>query len=150
MMTDHPEILNKVMLLLGAGLTFRGTIERLAAEYERERASGGPFRYAYEELCIMVQEMKDGVSEVTAIERFGRRCRMLPYLKFSSIITQNLKKGASGMIEILEKEAGEALVQRKERALKQGETAGTKLLMPMMLMLGLVMGIIMIPAFMSM
>ena len=54
------------------------------------------------------------------------------------------------MIEILEKEAGEALVQRKERALKQGETAGTKLLMPMMLMLGLVMGIIMIPAFMSM
>lgn len=94
--------------------------------------------------------MRDGMSEKKALERFGRRCRLLPYLRFSSVITQNLKKGSEGLLDILEKEAMEALEQRKERALQLGETAGTKLLFPMMLMLGLVMGIIMIPAFMTM
>ena len=54
------------------------------------------------------------------------------------------------MIEILEQEALEAFDQRKQQALRMGETASTKLLFPMMIMLGLVMGIIMVPAFMSM
>jgi phosphosulfolactate phosphohydrolase-like enzyme len=98
----------------------------------------------------MAQEIRDGVSESRAMERFGRRCRLLPYLRFSSVITQNLKKGADGIIDILEKESLEALEQRKERVLQLGEMAGTKLLFPMILMLGLVMGIIMVPAFMTM
>lgn len=150
MLMEHPGIVNKVMLLLSAGLTVRRTVERLASEYGEERKKGGKIRYAYEEICVMLQEMKDGVSEGKAVERFGKRCRLLPYLRFSSVITQNLKKGAEGIIDILEKESIEALEQRKARVLQMGETAGTKLLFPMMLMLGLVMGIIMIPAFMTM
>ncbi len=150
MMADYPGIVNKIMLLLGAGLTLRKSVERLTTEYERDRKQGGELRYAYEELCIMNQEMRDGISEGQAMEHFGKRCRLLPYLRFASIITQNLKKGAEGIIDILEKESMEALEQRKERVLQMGEKAGTKLLFPMMIMLGLVMGIIMIPAFMTM
>ncbi|MBO5486936.1 MAG: type II secretion system F family protein [Eubacterium sp.] len=150
MLADHPGIVNKIMLLLGAGLTIRKSVERLTLEYERERQRGGILHYAYEELCIMNQEMKDGISEGQAMEHFGKRCRLLPYLRFASVITQNLKKGAEGILDILEKESMETLEQRKDRVLQMGEKAGTKLLFPMMLMLGLVMGIIMIPAFMTM
>lgn len=150
LLVDHPGIVNKIMLLLGAGLTVRKAVERLAEEYEQSRKKGGKLRCGYEEICVLLQEMRDGMSEKKALERFGRRCRLLPYLRFSSVITQNLKKGSEGLLDILEKEAMEALEQRKERALQLGETAGTKLLFPMMLMLGLVMGIIMIPAFMTM
>lgn len=150
MLMDHPGMVNKIMLLLGAGLTLRKCVERMSAEYERERENGGAFRYAYEELCIMNQEMRDGISEGEAMEHFGKRCCLLPYLRFSSIITQNLKKGADGLLAILERESMEALEQRKERVLQMGEKAGTKLLFPMMIMLGLVMGIIMVPAFMTM
>lgn len=60
-----------------------------------------------------------------------------------------MKKGAQGLLEILEKESLEALEQRKALALAQGEKMGTKLLFPMILMLGLVMAMIMVPAFMS-
>ena len=74
----------------------------------------------------------------------------MPYMRFSSIITQNIRKGSEGILNILEQEASQALVERKQEALKRGEVAGTKLLFPMMLMLGLVMAIIMIPAFMTM
>lgn len=128
----------------------RKVVERLAREYEKERQDGGKKRYVYEELCVLLQEMRDGVSETKAIERFGKRCRLLPYLRFSSVITQNMKKGAEGLLAILETEALESLEQRKERALQLGEKAGTKLLFPMILMLGIVMGIIMVPAFMTM
>ncbi len=150
MMSDHPEILNKVMLLLGAGLTFRGAIDRIVGEYEREKREGEEMRYAYEEMCILAQEMRDGQSEISAIENFGKRCCLSPYLKFSSILSQNLKKGAEGMIDILNEESYEALEKQKERALRLGEIAGTKLLLPMVMMLAIVMGIIMIPAFMTM
>lgn len=150
MLMEHSGIVNKFMLLLSAGLTVRRTVERLAAEYEEERKRGGDIRYAYEEICVMLQEMKDGVSEGKAMERFGKRCRLFPYLRFSSVVTQNLKKGAEGIIDILEKESMEALEQRRAKVLQLGEVAGTKLLFPMILMLGLVMGIIMVPAFMTM
>lgn len=150
MYLDYPGIVNKVMLLLGAGMTFRRSVERLAFEYERARQEGGEIHYAYEELCIMTQEMRDGVSEGQAVENFGRKCRMMPYLRFSSVITQNLKKGAEGILDLLEQEALEAMEQRRERVLQLGETAGTKLLFPMIIMLGLVMGIILVPAFMTM
>ena len=54
------------------------------------------------------------------------------------------------MIDSLNEESYEALEKQKERALRLGEIAGTKLLLPMVMMLAIVMGIIMIPAFMTM
>lgn len=150
LLMEHSGLINRFMLLLGAGLTVRKVVERLTEEYERERKAGGKKRYVYEEMCVMAQEMKDGVSESKALEHFGKHCRLLPYLRFSTVMTQNLKKGADGILAILEKEALEALEQRKERALQLGEKAGTKMLFPMMLMLGIVMAIIMVPAFMTM
>lgn len=150
LLAQHPGLVNQFMLLLGAGLTVRKVVERLTEEYEQERKRGGKKRYAYEELCVMAREIKDGVSESKALEHFGKRCRLLPYLRFASVMTQNLKKGAEGILAILEKESLEAMERRKEQALQLGERAGTKLLFPMMLMLGIVIGIIMVPAFMTM
>ena len=48
-----------------------------------------------------------------------------------------------------EKEALEAWDERKRKARVLGETAATKLLVPMVMMLAVVMAIIMIPAFLS-
>ena len=90
------------------------------------------------------------VSEVKAVECLGRRCLLQQYLRFWSLITQNMKKVAEGMLAILETEAMDSLERRKEHALQLGEKAGTRLLFPMMLMLLIVMGIIMVPAFMTM
>ena len=106
--------------------------------------------YVYEELGVAMRQMHDGVSETKAVECFGRRCLLQQYLRFCSLITQNMKKGAEGMLAILETEAMDSLERRKEHALQLGEKAGTRLLFPMMLMLLIVMGIIMVPAFMTM
>jgi hypothetical protein len=46
-------------------------------------------------------------------------------------------------------ESRNAFEERKQTARKQGEEAGTKLLLPMMLMMGIVLVIIILPAYFS-
>ena len=61
----------------------------------------------------------------------------------------SLDMGNTPFLEKLEKEALEAWDERKRKARVLGETAATKLLVPMVMMLVVVMAIIMIPAFLS-
>ncbi len=53
------------------------------------------------------------------------------------------------MTEILRREAMQAFEERKALAKIQGEEAGTKLLLPMFLMLAIVLVMVIIPAFLS-
>ena len=97
----------------------------------------------------MCHEMDSGVAEMEAYRRFGERCGQMKYKTFSTILIQNLQKGSHRMEDLLEKEALEAWDERKRKARVLGETAATKLLVPMVMMLAVVMAIIMIPAFLS-
>lgn len=150
MLIDYPEIINKFTLLINAGMTIKQAWIKMAEDYSSLSASKrGLKRYAYEEMLTTVRELKLGMPENTSYEQYGRRCGLIPYIKFSSLITQNLKKGTKGFTELLMHEAAEAFENRKEIAKRLGEEAGTKLLAPMMIMLVLVFLIIMIPAFLS-
>lgn len=150
LMCDYPEIVNKLSLLLGAGMTVSGAWERILTLYEKQREEGiVKERPAYEEMRLTSREIKDGVGERKAYERFGERCGLRPYRKLSSLIVQNLRKGAKGLTALMAAEADEAFELRKNLAKKLGEEAGTKLLAPMLLMLGIIVVIIMVPAFLS-
>ncbi|BCJ92476.1 hypothetical protein acsn021_00450 [Anaerocolumna cellulosilytica] len=146
MLLDYPEIINKFTLLVGAGMSLSNAWGKISKDYKDK---GGEKRFAYEEMTITYSELMIGTSEETAYERFGRRVKLLPYLRFSALLAQNVKKGSVGLLKQLELEAAEAFEERKELAKRMGEEAGTKLLLPMMLMLLLVLVIIMVPAFMS-
>lgn len=150
MLLDYPEIINKFTLLVSAGMTINGAWGKIANEYERKRKQKlGKERYAYEEWCLTWREICNGVTELQALEHFGQRCRLLPYLKFSTLLGQNLRKGSKGLLEVLEYEAMDAFENRKQNTKRLAEEAGTKMLIPMILMLVLVVLIIMTPALMS-
>ena len=144
---DYPEVLFKMAMLLGAGLTLKGTFQKITAEYKKRREERP--RYVYEEMLSACREMENGVSEAAAYEGFGRRCGDSRYVRLGSVLSQNLKKGAKGLQEFLEQEAAAGFEERKNAARKIGEEAGTKLLLPMMLMLALVLVILLVPAVMS-
>ena len=97
-----------------------------------------------------LREMDAGTGEAAAYERFGQRCGLPGYIKMGSLLAVNLRKGTADLRQSLEKEAGLALEERKNNALKAGERAGTKMLFPMILMLGVVIVILVVPAFMAM
>lgn len=149
MQLDYPDIVNKFTLLLSAGMNLSRAWGKIAKEYEDKLQKGQKRRYAYDEWITTWYELNSGISEVTALERFGRRSKILNYLKFSSLVSQNLRKGSKGLSELLDYEVLDALEERKALAKRLGEEAGTKLLMPMAIMLILTIAIIMIPAFLS-
>ncbi len=150
MLLDYPEIINKFVLLINAGMTIKQAWSKIAEDYEKKsRCNKREIRYAYEEMRVTCHELKLGISEAKAYGEFGKRAGLLSYMKFSSILVQNLKKGNRNMVDLLKQEAIEAFQERKETTKKLGEEASTKLLVPMMIMLLIVLIIIMIPAFIS-
>lgn len=148
MQYDYSEVVSKLTLLMGAGMTVRKAWERIVHDYKLQKKEKG-VRFIYEEMAESYNQFKMGIPESLVYERFGQRCGLKEYLKFSSLICQNLKKGTKDLILLLELETAEAFENRKNLAKKYGEEAGAKLLVPMVLMLVIVMAVIMIPAMMS-
>ena len=144
---DYSDLVWKLTMLLNAGLTIRTALTRIAAVYESARTSGQTkSRYVYEEILYTCRELQSGVSEPAACLNLGRRCALPEYIKLSTLLEQNLKKGSPGLAQTLENEAMLSLEERISTARKEGEQAGTKLLFPMVLMLGVVLAVLMVPA----
>ncbi len=156
LLLDYPDLMWKMTMLLGAGMSIRGVFSRISEYYERGKrraAAKGKkaarIRYVYEEVTRTCREMQSGISEAQAYERFGKRCQLPEYIRIGSVLSQNLRKGAKGLTALLESEAEASLTDRRNHARKIGEQAGTKLLLPMILMLGIVLAVLMVPAFLS-
>ncbi|MCI9122747.1 MAG: hypothetical protein HFH35_01530 [Eubacterium sp.] len=150
LLRQYPEMVSKISLLLGAGMTLSGAWERIVLNYQRQLDQQQTQKTeVYEQMMLAYREMQDGMGELKVYERFGERCGTPQYRKLTMLIMQNLRKGSSGLRQTLEKEVTEAFVLRKNHAKKAGEEAGTKILIPMMLMLCIVMVIILVPAFLS-
>lgn len=148
MRRDYPEIVSKMALFLGAGMTVKRSFRRIVEEYERQKNRTGE-RDAYEEMKVALREMEAGCTETESYENFGRRCKMPEYLRLASMLSQNLRKGTKGLSHLLKLESVRALEEKKARAKRLGEEAGTKLLLPMFLMLLVVLVIVIVPAFLS-
>lgn len=151
LLLDYPELLSKLMVFMGAGMTVRGAWERMVADYEAAVLAGRQRRRpAYEEMGQTWHQLQSGMPEGQAYRDFGKRCRLQPYLKLSSLLEQNRKTGSKNLRAILQSEMADAFEQRKNLARRLGEEAGTKLLLPLFMMLGIVMVMIMVPAMMTM
>lgn len=151
LLLDYAELVSKLMVFIGAGLTIRGAWERMVQDYRAAKEQGrtGP-RAAYEEMERTGLQLANGMPEGAAYREFGRRCRLHPYLKLSTLLEQNRKAGMKNLREIMRTEMVDAFELRKNLARRLGEEAGTKLLMPLFLTLGSVMVMIMAPAMMTM
>jgi Bacterial type II secretion system protein F domain. len=148
MLVDYPEILNQFALLLGAGISVKNVWYRIVQQYQERKREKGT-RYAYEEMSYTYRELQSRVMETECYEKFGKRCQVQQYVKLGTILSQNLRKGSAGLTKLLTLEAKMAFEERKHRAKRLGEEAGTKLLLPMFLMLLIVLLIVVIPAFFS-
>ena len=148
MMKDYPEIISKLTLFLGAGMTMKRAWRKVVSDYEKEKEIWG-IRYAYEEMKMACREMESGITEAESYERFGKRCNIQEYMRLGALLSQNIRKGTKGLINILRMEASQALENRKAAVKKYGEEAGTKLLIPMFIMFVVVLVMVIVPAFLS-
>ncbi len=153
---EYPQMVDQFAVLLESGMTIRKAWERilmsgrLAAAGKKSGKKKKQASCVYlEEMWITYLEIREGRGEKEAYERFGSRIGLMPYKRFSSILTQNLSKGTQDVRELLRKESEEALEMRKTRARKLGEEAGSKMLFPMLVMMCLILLILLVPALTS-
>lgn len=147
LMLDYSELVSKLMVYIGAGLTVRNALETISQHFDALISRGiKEDRPLYQELRTMVIQFRRNMPESEIYLSFGRRVNLKPYTKLVSLIEQNRMNGARNLRAMLELEMEDAFEQRKTTARRLGEEAGTKLLLPLFIMLGIVMIIVIVPA----
>ncbi len=140
---DFPEFINKMLLLVNAGLTINKAWEKIVADNRKDTP-------LYRELSITMAEIRAGKGEAQAYEEFARRCKIKEVIKCVSIIVLNLKKGGSQVVPALREQADDCWELRKAAAKQQGEKASSKLMIPMAIMLIGIIMVVVLPAVLSM
>lgn len=136
---DFPEFLNKLVLLINAGMTVPRAWEKIVCD----RKDITPL---YEELNTTYIEIQNGKSEIAAYEDFARRCRVKEITKFVTAVIQNQRKGNAELVSILKLQSNECWQARKSMAKRLGEEASTKLVFPLMIMFLGILIIVLTPA----
>ena len=141
---EYPDFAVKYALLNEAGLTHAQVVDRLAREYKKSKKDSP----LYEEIYKANEHVRSGYSLAEALNGMAKECKVREISFFAGMINRNIKKGGK-ISDDIRKAAGESTSERREKIKKKAETAGTKLLLPMVLLLLIVFVLIMIPAFES-
>lgn len=145
---EYPKIVGSLSVLLGAGMTVKQAWNVMANQYirkgEKEEEQG-----AWKEIVLLNRKIQEGEGEKEALLQMMERIPLMCYHRLIRMLLTNRDKGTKGLCEMLDKEAETAYEQQVLNMRKIGEEASTKLLMPMIIMLFLVMAIVILPAFIN-
>ncbi len=140
---EFPDFINKLTLLLNAGLTMSKAWEKISSDCIKE----GDF---YSEINKTISEIKSGKNEAEAFSQFAKRVKTPEISRLMSTIVQNTKRGGNQLVLSLRLQSNECWEMRKNAIKRLGEEASTKLLFPMMIMFFAIIIIVVTPAIISM
>lgn len=144
---DYPDVVEQLALLLGAGMTLRQAWSRIAVRYsDRRKKEQVEEKPIYERILRMNRRLSEGENERMAYRQFADETQIMCYHRLIRILLGNLEKGSQGICDFLEQESRQAYEQRITQAKKLGEEASTRMLLPLMLMMVIVMAIVTVPA----
>lgn len=138
LMLDLPQVLSKMALLINSGMVMREAWVKVSQTGERA---------LYQEMRIASNEMANGASDLEAFRNFADRCSVKSIRKVTSTLVQNMQKGNKELSYFLEEMSREMWEEKKNLVRQKGETAGTKLLLPIgLIFIGILM-LIIVPIF---
>lgn len=151
---DLPEFMNKLVLLLNAGLVVSTAFSKIVADYElfhrglEQQVKAK--RYLYDELCEIQKRVdQSNASLIKELKEFSQRSGVRELVRLTAVISDNWNKG-SMLAEKLEGESELLWVSRKKRAEEKGKLAETKLTFPLMILLIVLIMVTIAPAMMEM
>lgn len=122
---DFPNMVTKLALLINSGMILRDAW-LLVSENTK-----GDLKELLQESC---NDMRNGVSDIDAIYKFGIKSSSKELKKFASMIIQGAEKGNSELSILLSQQASELWESKRQRLLQKGDVAATKLVLPTTLM----------------
>ena len=141
---EYYSFVTKIAIYFGAGETIKNALIRIntLSKYSTNKIESPLSK----ELEISIRKMDNGISEDIALSDLSNRIGLRQYTKLFNILEQNRKNGSNDVRIALNNELSDAFKERKLNAKILGEEAQTKLIFPLIMMLGIVLVIIMVPA----
>jgi tight adherence protein C len=136
LLSDFPQVLSKLTLLINSGMVVREAWNLVAK-------SGSSA--IYREMQETTIEFQNGVTEIEAYSNFAARCGIKEIRKFASTMVQNLQKGNSELVFFLKDMTDEMWEEKKNLCKRKGEAANSKLLIPSGLIFLGILVLIMVP-----
>ena len=147
---DYPTFISKIALYYSAGLPIKNIWRKMCERYGQDRKKAtGNVRVLYEEMLRCDKRMRDGYTQEEAFGIFSDHIGLKEYTILINLLIQATRAGGSDIRHILKERRTEAFEEQKKTARVLGERAGTKLLIPMFMMLIVVFIIVLVPAFIS-
>lgn len=146
----YPEMMNELVILLGAGLSLPAAWKRMGDDYQKQCVKGKEMNPLYEEIYRESKQLEAGSSMREVLEEFTLKIRFKEARRFAVLMVQNLKRGDAFLIARLRELNREAWELRKKQVRERSEEVDTKLLIPLMLMLIVILIIVLTPAMISM
>ena len=144
---EYSHIISKLVLLMKSGMSITKAWRKLALDgCNCDYSKSG----IYELMGWSVREMDSGVSFQLSAKNFAMKTQCESYVRLVTYINQNLSKGTDAILHIVELELIKASQERKNAMLREGEKAGTKMILPMTVLLIIVLMITVIPGLMLM
>ena len=145
---ELPEFLNKLVLLLNAGLVLTGAFDRIIEN--RNNRGEEEKSYFYSQLSQIGKNMREtNSSMIGGLKEFAARSGVRELTRATNIIADNATKGA----ELAEKLQGESellWLTKKKLAEEKGKIAETKMTFPLVILLLILIMVTTAPALMEM
>ena len=129
-----PEFVNRLVLLLGAGLVLSSAFERIVEESRRTEALSGDYFYkCMDGIYSKIKETNGSMEkEFRAFARSGEHSGegSRELMRISNIISDNISKGVE-LTDKLQSESEALWLSRKRSSEERGRLAETKLTMPL-------------------
>ncbi|AZS16857.1 type II secretion system F family protein [Paenibacillus lutimineralis] len=142
---ELPELLNKIVLLVGAGLTVQQAIKRCL-----ERKAGAEQHPLYRELFRMQREWESGYSFHQAMEGVSKRLGVQEVSAFVTSVLLNYRRGGNDFVLALMDLSHTLWERRKAVSKTLGEQASSKLVFPMLMLFLIIVVMVGAPALMIM
>ncbi|SFK83293.1 type II secretion system protein F (GspF) [Salinicoccus halodurans] len=139
---ELPEFTNKLILLVNAGETVQGAINK-SVQQNINRIYDSPLYY---ELNEAMNKLQSNSSFQDAMKDFSQRCGIQEVSVLTTTIMMNYRKGGKQLAESLKDLSKSLWDKRKTLTRIKGEEASSKLIFPMIFVFAAVLLVIIYPA----
>jgi tight adherence protein C len=145
---ELPEFVNKLVLLLNAGLVISTAFHKIVSDHNRIK--GDENNYFYGQLSQIISKCSEtNESFQFEIRSFAVRTGVVEFMRLSNIINDSMTKG-SDLIYQLKMEGDGLWAARRKQIEEKGKLAETKLTFPLVILLLVLLMITIAPAMMEM
>ncbi|WP_415931627.1 hypothetical protein [Zhenpiania hominis] len=143
---ELPQFINKMILLISAGVVLHTAFLKIVDDYEKSGKHGSYFYMQLTQIGRAVRETNGSLCQ--ELQQFAKRSGVKELIRISNILSDNLSKGAD-LSEKLKQENSLLWLARKQQSEEKGRLAETKLTLPLMILLLVLIMMTIAPAMME-